>query len=44
MARVMLFVPEFVFVVEAESVVLAPVNRPDIAAVISSDFIVALVI
>ncbi len=43
MARVMLFAPELVVVV-AETVVEAPVSRPDMAAVISIDFIVALVI
>jgi len=44
MAREMLFAPELLFVVEAESVALAPVSRPLIAAVINRDFIVALVI
>jgi hypothetical protein len=43
MARVMLFAPELLVVV-AETVVVAPVSRPDIAAAISIDFIVALVI
>ena len=44
MARVMLFAPELLLVVVAETVVVAPVSRPDIAAVINIDFIVALVI
>jgi len=44
MARVMLLTPLFVFVVLADRVVVAPVNRPDMAAVISRDFIAVLVI
>jgi hypothetical protein len=43
MAREMLFGAELLFVVAAETVV-APVSRPDMAAVKSRDFIVALVI
>jgi len=42
MAREMLLAP--VLVVEAERIVVAPVSRPDMAAVISKDFIAALVI
>jgi hypothetical protein len=38
----MLFAPELVVV--AETVVVAPVSSPDMAAAISIDFIVALVI
>jgi hypothetical protein len=40
----MLFAPELLLVVVAETAVLAPVSKPDIAAAISIDFIVALVI
>jgi hypothetical protein len=43
-ARAMLVVPELLFVVVAEPTAVAPVSRPDMAAVISRDFIVALVI
>jgi hypothetical protein len=43
-ARERLFAPVLVFVVEAESTVVEPVSRPDMAAVINRDFIVALVI
>jgi hypothetical protein len=42
MAREMLFAP--VLVVDAERVAVVPVSRPDMAAVINRDFIVALVI
>jgi hypothetical protein len=42
-AREMLFAP-VLLVVDAERVVVAPVSRPDMAAVINRDFIVALVI
>jgi hypothetical protein len=42
MARVMLLAPVFAGV--ADSVVVAPVSKPDMAAVISRDFILALVI
>jgi len=42
-AREMLFAPELVLVVEAESVVVVPARSPDMAAVINRDFIVVLV-
>ena len=38
-----LVAPALALVVEAESVVVAPVNRPDMAAVIRRDFTIALV-
>jgi hypothetical protein len=44
MAREMLLAPELVLAVEAERVVVVPASRPDMAAVINRDFIVALVI
>jgi len=45
-ARLMLLLPALLelFEVEAASVVVAPVNNPDMAAVINRDFMVALVI
>jgi len=43
MAPEMLFAPVLV-VVDAERVVVVPASRPDMAAVINRDFIVALVI